>query len=124
MKEKKVQREVAIQCPVCWSSTYFALDLAGPELTCEDCGFLLADTERVKLLDSGRCIVCGNGRFYSDSFLSLRIFRRASRCYVCDSSYWGVSVNELDAKYVDEVADDLLESDAAKGLRQRAEHWH
>jgi hypothetical protein len=124
MNEKKAQPKVTIDCPVCLSGNGFDLAQTDQELTCEDCGFLLAKTEQLKLLNSGRCVVCGNDRFYFDSFFNLKFFARASRCYVCEASYKGVKMTEPDAKHVDEVSNELRESDTAKRLRRRVDQWH
>ena len=119
----KAQKTVMVNCPVCLSGNHFNLDEGNRELTCEDCGFLLADAAAIEQLAFERCIICGNERFYFDSPLNLRFLGRAPRCYVCDARYRGIEIARPDDKYSDEIADTLAESAAAKTLKEKVAHW-
>jgi hypothetical protein len=120
----KAQKTVTVDCPVCLSGNHFNLDEANREMTCEDCGFLLAYAAAIEGLTSGRCIICGNERFYFDSPLNLKFLGGAPRCYVCDATYEGIEIARPDDKYSYETADTLADSTAAKTLKERAARWH
>ena len=120
----KAQKTVTVDCPVCLTGNRFNLDEANPELICEDCGFLLADAAALEGLAAGRCVICGNDRFYFDSPLNLKLLGRIPTCYVCDAQYKGIAAPQPDDKYSDETAEALLNSVGAKHLKERAAHWH
>jgi len=120
----KAQKTVTVDCPACLTGNRFNLDEANHELTCEDCGFLLADAAALEGLTSGCCVICGNDRFYFDSPLNLKFLGQVPTCYVCDAQYNGIAGPQPDAKYSDETAEALLNSVGAKHLKERAALWH
>lgn len=116
------KQTVTVDCPVCRSGNGFDLGDAGEPFTCGDCGFTLANAGAG--LDSGRCIICGNDRFYFESPFSMTFLGRTTRCYVCDARYDGVHLSQADANYSDETAIAIATSTAATNLKARVEHWH
>jgi hypothetical protein len=121
---RKALKTVSVHCPVCLTGNRFNLASAKRELTCEDCGFLLADASAFDGLASARCIICGNDRFYFESPLNLKFLGRAATCYVCEAQYKGIAGIQPDAKYSDATAESLLGSGAARSLKERSARWH
>ena len=108
--------------PVCGSGNGLNLAEVNEPFTCSDCGFTLANAGDG--LDAGRCIICGNDRFYFESPFNLTFLDRTTRCYVCDARYDGVQLSQADADYSDETAIALATSPAATNLKARVDHWH
>ena len=121
MSRGQSARAVSISCPACYSGNYFELGPAGAELTCDDCGFVLAGARGLTAADSGRCVVCGGEYFYAESTFSLPFLRKRAVCYVCEAEYEGGTVGILDRSYNPDTEAKARRSEAAQGLRQRVE---
>ena len=122
--EKPRARRASIDCPVCYSGNSFPLGGAERELTCEDCGFVLAAVHGLKAINSGRCIFCGGEHFFLDSPFSLAFLGRSTVCYVCEAKYKGVTVTNPDGRYDEAAAVVMRRSDAALGLKERVERYY
>jgi hypothetical protein len=120
----QAQKTVSVDCPVCCSGNHFNLDENNPGFICRDCGFLLADAATLEGLTLGRCVICGNDRFYLELTIELKFLGRVPRCYVCDAEYRGIASLQTDDKYSYETREALLNSVEAQGLKERADLWH
>jgi ribosomal protein S27E len=98
--------EVFIACPVCFSGNHFQLDQVEQKIaSCEDCGFVLAETLGPKASVDEECIFCGNSNFYFESPLGLLFLGRDSICYVCEARYKTAWVNNPDEKYDERLSE-------------------
>jgi hypothetical protein len=114
---------VSVNCPVCYSGNDFDLALSRPAtLLCDDCGFILSAAPDAVI--SGRCVFCGNEKFYRDAFLSLAFLGSSLICYVCEAKYKGFKSAAADEKFDPETARKLQISDAAINLKERIKRYH
>jgi len=118
------KQNVSVNCPVCYSGNTFDLtDTNRAALLCEDCKFVLSENKHV--INSGRCIFCGNGKFFIEFFLSLPILGSSSLvCYVCEAKYKGFKKNAADEKFDTKTALRLENSAAAVNLRERVKRYN
>jgi hypothetical protein len=125
MRSRKdhIKKTVSINCPVCYSGNYFQLAQLDRELACSDCTFILTDVPVLETIDSGRCIFCSSQHFYFESPFCLRFLGRSTVCYLCEAQYKGVTINEPDENYNEDVATDVQESEAAVKLKERVEGY-
>jgi hypothetical protein len=95
----QIKSEVFIACPVCYSGNCFQFEGTAADITCADCGFVLANNNGPDISESEECIFCGSRYFYFESLLELFFLGRASICYVCEARYTGIGINHPDEKY-------------------------
>jgi hypothetical protein len=120
---KLAKAMVSVSCPVCYSNNSFDLSDAKPAtLACDDCRFILSEPGNAS--GSGRCIFCGNEKFYIDSFLALTFFGNYLVCYVCEAKYKGFRVNAADEKFDGKTALELRTSEAAVNLKERVRRYN
>ena len=120
---KIAKQNVSVNCPVCYSGNTFDLtDTNRAALLCEDCKFVLSENKHI--INSGRCIFCGNGKFFIESFLSLTILGRSLVCYVCEAKYKGFKTTTADDKFQAETALRLENSAAAADLKERVKRYN
>lgn len=119
---EQITGKVFIDCPVCCSGNRFRLGETGEELTCDDCGFVLAGAHELKAADSARCVFCGGTYFY---FISpLPLLGRKAVCYVCQARYQDVLIHEPVRKFSPDTHAEAQNSDASQKWRQRIESYN
>jgi hypothetical protein len=118
-ERKKITGKVFIDCPVCCSRNRFRLGDAVGDLTCDDCGVVLADAPEREAADCERCVFCGGEHFYLMSPLPL--LGKDSICYVCGAKYKGARVHEVEREFSPYTQAEAQNSDASKRWRQRVE---
>lgn len=118
--ERTILMKVLIDCPVCYSGNTFETK-NGDEMRCNDCGFLLAQNGNTS---QGRCIFCGNGRFYFSSPFGLPFLGRDSVCYVCGAGYKKTRINSPEPRFSDQSFQHAQQSPYAEQFKERARGWH
>jgi transcription elongation factor Elf1 len=111
---------ITIDCPVCNSRNTFVTKTTNG-LSCEDCGFRLADNSSPP---TGECIFCGSTSFYYSSPLVLRFMKRDSVCYVCGARYRKTRIDNPEPCYSEKSFGQAQQSREAARFRERAHGWH
>ncbi len=122
-KWPQIKREVYIACPVCFSGNSFQIDEAEGDLTCADCGFLLAENLGRDISESEECIFCESSYIYFESLIELFSLGRASICYVCEARYKGIRIDHPDEKYSEEGAQSARSSWASLRWNERVKGY-
>lgn len=93
------------------------------ELACKNCGFILAESLEKNISKAEECVFCGSEHFYMEAPLDLSFLGRASICYVCETRYKGIIINNPEEKYTERGARAARKSKAASHWKERVEQY-
>ena len=116
----KVLMTITIDCPVCNSRNTFVTGTT-EKLSCDDCGFLLADDSQVP---SDKCLICGSKSFYYSSPFGLAFPGRDAVCYICGAHYRKARIDHPEPRFSEESFERAQQSHEARQFKERASHWH